>query len=163
GSAQVWLGNMSRGRKPKPWWDKSKQAYYVTVNKRRYRLGTKRPDGWPDAAWINFEVWSQKLGLGEVTCIPRPTYAATPKFVRACMPARGRHKLNFRRLQRVANKLMELYGPDERSLMDADVTDETDAEGEPIVRGLTCNIMQITRDLYDEDRQRTADLYPREE
>jgi hypothetical protein len=78
------------------------------------------------------------------------------------MPARGRHRLSWRRLQRVADKLHELYGPDENSLREADWTGEVDWEGAPVLRGLPWAIEKITRELYDQDRQHTADLYPRE-
>jgi hypothetical protein len=53
----------------------------------------------------------------------------------------------------VAQQLLEFYGPDEMSLMDADVTDERDWEGAPELRGLSeGKIVEITRLIYDQDR-----------
>jgi hypothetical protein len=149
-----------RGRKPKPWWDKNKKAWYVTVKGKRYRLGTERPLGSSDEGWIAQTVFEAEYGPSRVT-LP-PEYTATPEFVRSCMPTRGRNKLSRHRLARVAARLLELYGPDEGSLLDADVTDETDWEGDLILRGLAWDIESITRDLYDQDRQTTAELFPRE-
>jgi hypothetical protein len=151
-----------RGRKPKPWWDNNKKAWYATVHGRRYRLGTTRPrPNWSDEAWINYKVLSADLKV-DVT-LP-PDYKATPEFVRSCMPARGQHKLSVGRLQRVADKLLELYGPDAYSLMEYDVTGEPDLDGVYSLRGLAWDIDKIVRVLYDEDRQLTQDLYssPRE-
>jgi hypothetical protein len=150
---------MPRGRKSKPGWYESKKAWYVTVHGKRYRLGTERPAGWPDEAWIALVVSTKELGLGSISVTLSPAYTATPEFVRSCMPARGRSNLSVKRLQRVADQLREHYGPDAGSLMDADVTDGTDWEGAPLLRGLACAIDAISRALYEQDREQTAELF----
>jgi hypothetical protein len=141
---------MGRGRKPKPWWDNEKEAFYVWVKGKKFRLGTRRPDGWSDEGWINFTVFSADCQIGPLTLWP--AYSATPEFVRSCMPARGRRRLSARRLRRVAKMLHEYYGHDESSLMDADVTGEVDWEGAPELRGLAWKVEEITSLIYDQDR-----------
>jgi hypothetical protein len=157
---------MGRGRKPKLRYYPSKNAWFVTVDGKRYRI-KERPPGWSDedlVLWVPTGILDDLAGknLGPISDFP-PTYSATPAFVRLCMPARGRHALSFRRCQRVAKKLEERYGPDELSLMDADVTDERDWEGAPVLRGLSeGKIVEITRDLYEQDREATAEMFPQE-
>jgi hypothetical protein len=154
---------MGRGRKSTPWWDANKKAWYTTVRGKRYPLGKERPDGWSDEAWINFSVISIDLKFGEVNVTVPPDYSATPQFVISCMPARGRQALGISRCKRVAQKLEEMYGPNASTLMDADVTGEVDWEGEPVLRGLAWDIVQITRELYEQDRHVTGQLFPHSE